>query len=79
MMGRERSGLALASTPPTVVMMVGSKELERQRPAASSGAISRHKENGSSWSRRILVVRQPATSWRVWGATSISMSIESHR
>src|SRR6184192_1961358 len=58
MMGRERAGLALASTPPTVVMMVG---LQGAGKTTTCGKLARlFKTNG----KRVLLVaadpRRPA-------------------
>ena len=79
MMGRERAGLALASNPPTVVMMVGLQGAGKTTTCASLGGTSRLKENGCSWLLQIHVVLQPAISWRVWDMILTSMCIESIR
>lgn len=79
MMGRERAGLALASHPPTVVMMVG---LQGAGKTTTCGKLGRYfKAQGSEcfWLRQILGGRQPAISWRVWGAILRSTCIESIR
>ena len=67
MMGRERAGLALASNPPTIVMMVGLQGAGKTTTCGKLGRFFKAKGNGCCSWRPIRVGRRPVTSWRVSG------------
>ena len=71
--------ISLASTPPTILMMVGLQGAGKRPLPESSHGYSRVKASACCSWRPTRVARLRETSWRVWGVISVLMSTASIR